>query len=47
MTRHRFRHLTGIRFELVQAARARIAAGAYDTDAALDSCLDELLADLA
>ena len=47
MTRNRLRHLAAIRFELVQAIRARLAAGAYDSDTALDACLDELLSDLA
>jgi len=43
----RMRHLSGLRFELVQKARAQIEAGAYDSDTYLDACLDELLADLA
>jgi hypothetical protein len=44
---NRLRHLSGIRFELVQKVRQQIEAGAFDSDAFLDACMDELLADLA
>lgn len=47
MNSNRMRHLTGLRFEAVQKARAMVEAGRYDNDAFLDACLDELLADLA
>lgn len=46
MRKNRLRRLAQIRFELVQQARARIAAGFY-SDEAISACLDELLADLA
>jgi hypothetical protein len=44
---NRLRHLSSLRFELIQKARAQIEAGAYDSDTFLDTCLNELLADLA
>lgn len=44
---NRLRHLSGIRFELVQKVREQIEAGAFDSDAFLDACMDELLADIA
>ena len=47
MNVNRMRHLSGLRFELVQKARAQIEAGAFDNDRYLDACLNELLADLA
>lgn len=47
MADSRLRHLSGIRFELIQAVRAKIAAGEYDVDGVLDACLDELLTELA
>lgn len=47
MNVNRLRHLSGIRFELVQKVRQQIEAGAFDSDAFLDACVDDLLADLA
>ena len=47
MSDNRLRHLSTIRFELVQAVRAKLAAGQYDGEGALEACLDELLAALA
>ncbi len=46
MNVNRMRHLSGLRFELVQKARAQLEAGVFDNDRYLDACLDELLADL-
>lgn len=47
MADNRLRRLAGIRFELIQRVRAKIAAGEYDVDGMLDACLDELLTELA
>lgn len=47
MADNRLRHLAGIRFELIQTVRAKLAAGEYDVDGMLDACLDELLTELA
>lgn len=46
MKSKRLRRISGIRFELVQQVRAKIASGQYG-DEAIDACLAELLADLA
>lgn len=47
MADNRLRRLAGIRFELIQAVRAKLAAGEYDVDGMLDACLDDLLTELA
>ena len=46
MNVNRLRHLSGLRFELIQKARAQIEAGAYDNDAYLNACLNDLLSDI-
>ncbi len=42
---NRMRTLPTIRFELVQEARAKIAAGFYDSPKVLESVVETLIAD--